>query len=118
MTALIEAAGLERVQGTGPNAVAALRGVDMAVARGELVAVTSAPARCSRSARSRWRPLLVVCALGIEATMDRLARDPALRAQPWDVEVTPLGMPSRDVERLVREHATEAAAVGASTSSA
>ena len=30
---------------------------------------------------------MVVCALAFEATMDRLAADPALRAQPWEVAV-------------------------------
>ena len=28
---------------------------------------------------------VVVCALAFEATMDRLAAEPALRAQPWDL---------------------------------
>ena len=30
---------------------------------------------------------VVVCALAFEATMDRLAAEPALRAQPWDIAV-------------------------------
>ncbi len=45
--------------------------------------------------------VLVVCALGFEATMDRLAGDPALRARPWDISLSPAGVPAREMERLI-----------------
>ena len=44
---------------------------------------------------------MLVCALAFEATMDRLAADPALRAQPWDVAVFSDSMPGEEVERLL-----------------
>ncbi len=44
---------------------------------------------------------MVVCALAFETTMDRLAADPALRAQPWDVAVFTDSMPAEEVERLL-----------------
>ena len=45
--------------------------------------------------------VLVVCALAFEATMDRLAADPALRAQPWDVKVAAAALPAARIDRLV-----------------
>jgi putative ABC transport system permease protein len=45
--------------------------------------------------------MIVVCTLAFEATMDRLAADPALRAQPWDVTVDTEGMPPAQVDRLL-----------------
>jgi putative ABC transport system permease protein len=45
--------------------------------------------------------MMVVCALAFEATMDRLAADPALRAQPWDVAVDSEGMPAAQVDRAL-----------------
>jgi putative ABC transport system permease protein len=42
---------------------------------------------------------LVVCAMGFEATMDRLASDNALRAQPWDLCVHATGVPTATVDR-------------------
>ena len=45
--------------------------------------------------------MMVVCALAFEATMDRLAADPALRAQPWDVSVDSEGMPAARVDRVL-----------------
>jgi putative ABC transport system ATP-binding protein len=48
MSPLLEAVGLERLHGTGDGAVAALRGVDVAVAAGEFVAVTG-PSGCGKS---------------------------------------------------------------------
>jgi putative ABC transport system permease protein len=44
---------------------------------------------------------MVLCALAFETTMDRLAADPSLRAQPWDVEVYTDSMPDERVGRLV-----------------
>jgi putative ABC transport system permease protein len=44
---------------------------------------------------------IVVCALAFEATMDHLAADPALRAQPWDLDVNSAGMPADRVDRLL-----------------
>ena len=44
---------------------------------------------------------MVVCALAFETTMDRLAADPALRAQPWDVAVFTDSMPPEQVDRLL-----------------
>jgi putative ABC transport system permease protein len=44
---------------------------------------------------------VVVCALAFEATMDRLASDPALRAQPWDLNVNDAGMPADRVDRAL-----------------
>jgi putative ABC transport system permease protein len=45
--------------------------------------------------------MVVVCALAFEATMDRLAADPALRAQPWDMTVDTQGMAPERVDRLL-----------------
>jgi putative ABC transport system permease protein len=45
--------------------------------------------------------MVVVCALAFEATMDRLAADPALRAQPWDLAVDSEGMPAAEVDRVL-----------------
>ena len=45
--------------------------------------------------------VLVVCARAFEATMDRLAADPALRAQPWDVKVAAAALPAARIDRLV-----------------
>jgi putative ABC transport system permease protein len=44
--------------------------------------------------------MIAVCALAFEATMDRLLADPALRAQPWDVRVTPVGVDEDEGARL------------------
>ena len=44
---------------------------------------------------------VVVCALAFEATMDRLAAEPALRAQPWDLTVDTDGMTPERVDRLL-----------------
>ena len=44
---------------------------------------------------------MVVCALAFEATMDRLAAEPALRAQPWDLTVDTDGMAPERVDRLL-----------------
>jgi putative ABC transport system permease protein len=44
---------------------------------------------------------MVVCALAFETTMDRLAADPSLRAQPWEVAVFTDSMPAQDVDRLL-----------------
>ena len=44
---------------------------------------------------------MVVCALAFETTMDRLATDPALRAQPWEVAVFTDSMPPEEVDRLL-----------------
>ncbi len=44
---------------------------------------------------------MVVCALAFETTMDRLAADPALRAQPWEVAVFTESMPPERVDRLL-----------------
>jgi putative ABC transport system permease protein len=46
--------------------------------------------------------MVVVCALAFEATMDRLAAEPALRAQPWDLAVNAGGAAPSRVERLLR----------------
>jgi putative ABC transport system permease protein len=45
--------------------------------------------------------MVVVCALAFEATMDRLAADPGLRAQPWDISVDTDGMRADRVDRLL-----------------
>jgi hypothetical protein len=45
--------------------------------------------------------MIVVCALAFEATMDRLAADPALRAQPWDLAVGTESLPPARVDRLL-----------------
>jgi putative ABC transport system permease protein len=45
--------------------------------------------------------MVVVCALAFEATMDRLAADPALRAQPWDLAVDTQTTPPERVDRLL-----------------
>jgi putative ABC transport system permease protein len=45
--------------------------------------------------------MVVVCALAFEATMDRLAAEPALRAQPWDVTVDTQDMEPERVDRLL-----------------
>jgi putative ABC transport system permease protein len=48
--------------------------------------------------------IAVVCALAFEATMDRLASDPALRAQPWEVAAFGgEGTTPAEVDRLLRE---------------
>jgi putative ABC transport system permease protein len=44
---------------------------------------------------------VVVCALAFEATMDRLAAEPALRAQPWDLTVDTDAMNPESVDRLL-----------------
>jgi putative ABC transport system permease protein len=44
---------------------------------------------------------MVVCVLAFEATMDRLADDPALQAQPWDLAVYTDAMPPAQVDRLL-----------------
>jgi putative ABC transport system permease protein len=46
--------------------------------------------------------VIVVCTLAFEATMDRLASDPALRAQPWDLLITPVDVTPAEGARLVR----------------
>ena len=43
--------------------------------------------------------ILVVCAMGFEATMDRLATDNALRAQPWDLRIHATGVAPGVVDR-------------------
>jgi len=43
---------------------------------------------------------LVATAMGFEATMDRLATDPALRAQPYDMRVES-SLPAAEVDRLL-----------------
>ena len=45
--------------------------------------------------------VFVVCALGFEATMDRLAEDSSLRARPWDISLSPAGMTPAEMERLI-----------------
>ena len=45
--------------------------------------------------------MVVVCALAFETTMDRLAAEPALRAQPWDIAVDTQGMAPERVDRLL-----------------
>jgi putative ABC transport system permease protein len=45
--------------------------------------------------------ILVVCAMGFEATMDRLASDNALRAQPWDLRVHATGLSTATVDRAL-----------------
>ena len=48
--------------------------------------------------------VLVVCAMGFEATMDRLASDSTLRAQPWDLRVHSNALAPGAVDRtLARE---------------
>ena len=44
---------------------------------------------------------MVVCALAFETTMDRLAAEPALRAQPWEVAVFTDSLPPERVDRLL-----------------
>ena len=44
---------------------------------------------------------MVVCALAFETTMDRLATDPSLRAQPWEVAVFTDSMPPEQVDGLL-----------------
>jgi putative ABC transport system permease protein len=44
---------------------------------------------------------LVATAMGFEATIDRLERDPAMRAQPFDMRVYGEALPERDVERTL-----------------
>ena len=44
---------------------------------------------------------MVVCALAFETTMDRLATDPSLRAQPWEVAVFTDSMPPEEVDGLL-----------------
>jgi putative ABC transport system permease protein len=44
---------------------------------------------------------MVVCALAFETTMDRLAADPSLRAQPWEVAVFTDSLPPEQVDRLL-----------------
>jgi len=45
--------------------------------------------------------VVVVCALAFEATMDRLAADPALRAQPWELAVYTDGLTPERLDRLL-----------------
>jgi putative ABC transport system permease protein len=47
--------------------------------------------------------MIVVCALAFEATMDRLAADPALRAQPWDLAVETESLAPERVDRLLAD---------------
>jgi putative ABC transport system permease protein len=51
--------------------------------------------------------MIVVCALAFEATMERLLADPALRAQPWDVRITPYGVEREAGARLAEAVAAE-----------
>ena len=44
---------------------------------------------------------MVVCVLAFETTIDRLAADPALQAQPWDMAVFTEAMPEEQVDRLL-----------------
>jgi putative ABC transport system permease protein len=44
---------------------------------------------------------MVVCVLAFEATMDRLAADPALQGQPWDMAVFTEAMRPAEVDRLL-----------------
>ena len=44
---------------------------------------------------------MLVCALAFEATMDRLAADPALRAQPWELAVLADSVPAAQVDRVL-----------------
>ena len=44
---------------------------------------------------------MVVCVLAFETTIDRLAADPALQAQPWDLAVFTEAMPEAQVDRLL-----------------
>jgi putative ABC transport system permease protein len=45
--------------------------------------------------------VLVVCAMGFEATMDRLASDNALRAQPWDLRIQTNALAPGAVDRML-----------------
>jgi putative ABC transport system permease protein len=45
--------------------------------------------------------VVVVCSLAFEATMDRLAADPALRAQPWELSVDTDGLAPERVDDLL-----------------
>jgi putative ABC transport system permease protein len=45
--------------------------------------------------------VLVVCAMGFEATMDRLASDNSLRAQPWDLRIHAAALPPAAVDRAL-----------------
>ena len=51
---------------------------------------------------------LAATAMGFEATMDRLAADPALRAQPYDLRLS-AALPGAEVDRLLERHAEVAA---------
>ena len=46
---------------------------------------------------------LAATAMGFEATMDRLAADPALRAQPFDLRLS-AALPGGEVDRLLAQH--------------
>jgi putative ABC transport system permease protein len=46
---------------------------------------------------------MVVCALGFETTMDRLAADPSLRAQPWEAAVFTDSMEPVEVDRVLAD---------------
>jgi putative ABC transport system permease protein len=45
--------------------------------------------------------VLVVCAMGFEATINRLSTDSALRAKPWELRVSGVAMPRSAVDRLL-----------------
>jgi putative ABC transport system permease protein len=51
---------------------------------------------------------LAATAMGFEATMDRLAADPALRAQPFDLRLS-AALPGGEVDRLLARHGEVAA---------
>ena len=69
------------------------------------------PARAALTVASlALAAVLVVCAMGFEATMDRLASDPSLRAQPWDLRIAASAMAPAEVDALLREHGDVAAA--------
>jgi putative ABC transport system permease protein len=53
--------------------------------------------------------VLIVCAMGFEATMNRLASDEALRAQPWDIAVDSTAVAPEQVDRLLRRQPDVAA---------
>jgi putative ABC transport system permease protein len=53
--------------------------------------------------------MLVVTAMAFEATMDRLEGDPALRAQPWDLQVETAALAPARVDELIRDRPEVAA---------